>query len=293
MPLVLMQRALRDDPRYKDTAYLALSRAFASRCGLRNRDRVRRAATRVARADERGREGVADLCIRPVCNRAGPARVTPSMNATIDLQRRPSPAGRPNTLLFSHNLAWIGSWETDRVSALDPKTLSVREEFAAPGRPYGIAPVGADLRVVVGGFGEDDDRYFYRLTPASGFDSRSQTACPDLTGSHLAAKGDSLYLGQMHNRRILELALDGTIRRAIALPTRCAGFTFGPDGRFHMISADDEFENLQFGTLDIAQAAPGFEAIAPLPDEARGLAHDGTHWFTCLRDLNEIAHWTF
>ncbi len=212
---------------------------------------------------------------------------------TIELARRPLPVGRPNALAFAHGAAWVGSWETDRVYALDPQAWTIRTEFAAPGRPYGIAPVGDDLRVVVGGFGEDDDRYFYRLAPAGGFDAGSQTACPDLTGSHLAVKGDALYLGQMHNRRILELALDGTIRRAIPLPTRCAGFTFGPDGRFYMISADDEFENLQFGRLDLAQSAPQFEAIGALPDEARGLAHDGTHWFTCLRDLNEIAHWTF
>ncbi len=80
-----------------------------------------------------------------------------------------------------------------------------------------------------------------------------------------------------------------TIEREIALPTRCGGFGFGPDGRFYMISADEEFEDLKFGTLDISQSAPSFEAIGAMPEEARSLVYDGSRWWTSLRDANEIA----
>ena len=59
-----------------------------------------------------------------------------------------------------------------------------------------------------------------------------------------------------------------------------------------MISGDDELEHLQFGTLDVAQSKPQFESIRPLPDEARSLAYDGSVWWTCLRDSNEIASFT-
>ena len=184
----------------------------------------------------------------------------------------------------------MGSWETDRVYVMDPQTLQVRNEIQAPGRPYGMAAVGNELRVVVA-HGEDDDRYLYRVRNGA-FDVASKTPCPDLTGSFMTVRGSIIYLGQMHFGRILEMNSDYTIRRQIALPTKCVGFAFGPDGRFYMISADDEFENLKFGTLDVGQDQPQFEIVRPLPEEARYLLHDGSMWWTSLRDANEIATFT-
>lgn len=182
----------------------------------------------------------------------------------------------------------MGSWDTDRLYAIDPQTWSVRSEIESPGRPYGITAYGNELRVVVA-HGEEEDRYLYSVRPDRGFDLDSKTPCPDLTGSFLAADESTLYLGQMTYRRILVMEDDLAVRREIALPTRCAGLGVGRHGRFYMISGDDELEHLQFGTLDITQDTPQFEAIRALPDEARSLAFDGARWWTCLRDLNEIA----
>jgi hypothetical protein len=181
----------------------------------------------------------------------------------------------------------MGSWDTDRIYAIDPQSWSVRHDIEAPGKPYGITAFGDELRVVIA-HGEEDDRYLYRLLPDQGFDLGSKTPCPDLTGSFLTSSGSTIYLGQMTFRRILVLKSDSTIEREIALPTRCAGFSFGPGGRFYMISGDAELEHLQFGTLDISQSEPQFGNIRPLPDEARSLAYDGSQWWTCLRDANEI-----
>ncbi|MBV8197563.1 MAG: hypothetical protein JO263_05485 [Candidatus Eremiobacteraeota bacterium] len=181
----------------------------------------------------------------------------------------------------------MGSWDTERLYVLDPATLQARKEIEAPGRPYGIVPLGDELRVVIA-HGEEDDRYFYRVRDGA-FDLASKTPCPDLTGSFMTARDSTIYLGQMHYRRILEMDADYKTRREIALPTRCAGFAFGPDGRFYMISTDDEFENLQFGTLDVTQDRPRFESISAIPEEARYLLHDGSTWWTSLRDANEIA----
>ena len=212
------------------------------------------------------------------------------MQTTLELNRRASPANRPFGLAKFKGDLWMGSWETDGVYAMDPQNLHVREEIQAPGRPYGIALVGDELRVVVA-HGEDDDRYLYRLRD-DGFDLSSKTPCPDLTGSFMTARGSTIYLGQRHYRRILEMDSDYAIRREIALPTRCAGFAFGPDGRFYMISADDDFDNLNFGTLDVAQDRPQFKVIQPLTNEARYLLHDGSTWWTSLRDANELATFT-
>ncbi|HTX58903.1 MAG TPA: hypothetical protein VMH02_04430 [Verrucomicrobiae bacterium] len=192
---------------------------------------------------------------------------------------------QPHPLAFHEGTLWIGSWENHRLYGIDPQTWTIREEHESPGKPFGIAPLGDELRVVISL--DDDDRYLFPFRPGRGFDVGGKRACPDLTGSYLASQGGRLYLGQMTNRRILVLANDASVEREIALPTRCAGLGFGPGG-FHMISGDQELEHLVFGTLDASQAAPSFQPLAPLPDEARSLAHDGSRWWTCLRDRNEM-----
>jgi hypothetical protein len=212
------------------------------------------------------------------------------MQTTRELNRRPAPASRPFGLANFDGKLWTGSWDTEHIYAIDPQSWTVAREIEAPGRPYGIAALGDELRVVIA-HGEEDDRYLYRLT-RDGFDLGSKTPCPDLTGSFMTTAGSTIYLGQMHYRRILVMSADYAIQRQVALPTRSAGFAFGPDKRFYMISADDEFENLQFGTLDVTQPAPPFESIGPMPEAARNLFYDGTQWWTCLRDENEIASFT-
>ena len=212
------------------------------------------------------------------------------MQAAHDLQRYPSPAAQPHPLAYANGGLWIGSWETNHLYLVDPQTRSVKAELDAPGKPFGIAAMGDELRVVIS-HGEDDDRFLYRAT-ADGFDLDSKLPCPDFTGSYMAFDGSTLYLGQMTLHRIVALRADATVQHEIALPTRCAGLGFGADGRLHMISGDAELEHLKFGTLDISQAKGVFSEIAPLPDEARSLAYDGSRWWTCLRDLNELASFT-
>jgi hypothetical protein len=224
-------------------------------------------------------------------NHRPPERLSVHMQTMEELDRRPSPATRPHPLAYSNDLLWMGSWDTDNVYAIHPQSWSVHQQFEAPGKPYGITAYGDELRVVVS-HGEEDDRYLYRLVPDRGFVLDSKTPCPDLTGSFLAADGATIYLGQMTFRRILVLGASGDVERQIALPTRCAGFGFGPSGRFYMISGDDELEHLKFGMLDISAAAAQFSEIGALPDEARSLAYDGLRWWTALRDANEIASFT-
>lgn len=181
----------------------------------------------------------------------------------------------------------MGSWDTDRLYAIDPQTWRVVEEVVAPGKPYGIAAIGNELRLVVS-IGDEDDRFFYRFVPGEGFDSASKTACPDFTGSHLASDGTTLYLGQMGNRRILAIDAQGSVQREIALPTRCGGMGFRAE-TFYMISADEEFENLQLATLDLQANNPALAPVATIPFDARCLAFDGDAWWTSHREASEIV----
>jgi len=210
------------------------------------------------------------------------------MQNVKEINRQKSPAGRPQPLAFYGGQLWVGSWDTDKLYAIDTKDWNVVDEIAAPGKPYGLATVGDALSVVVAL--DDDDRYLFRFRPGRGFDNK--VACPDVTGSHLAADGSTLYLCQQGKQRILELDGRGGVQREIALPARCAGFAFDGSGSAFMIAADDEFENLEFGRIDLKQSAPAAEPVAAVPFDGRALTFDGTMWWTSDRDKGEIVAFT-
>jgi hypothetical protein len=210
------------------------------------------------------------------------------MQNVKEINRQKSPAGRPQPLAFYGGQLWVGSWDTDKLYAIDTKDWDVVDEIAAPGKPYGLATVGDALSVVVAL--DDDDRYLFRFRPGRGFDNK--VACPDVTGSHLAADGSTLYLCQQGKQRILELDGRGAVLREIALPARCAGFAFAGAGSAFMIAADEEFENLEFGRIDLRQSAATFEPVAVVPFDGRALTFDGTMWWTSDRDKGEIVAFT-
>ncbi len=207
------------------------------------------------------------------------------MQNVNEVQRHPSPGARPQPLAFYNGHLWVGAWETEKLYAIDPQSWSVAQEVTPPGKPFGLAVFDGALCAVVAL--ADDDRYLVRYTADRGF-SEPQ-ACPDFTGSHLASDGKTLYLCQQGKHRILALAADGSVAREIALPTRCAGFAFGAASESYIISADEEFENLTFGTIDLGESNPAVTTIAKVPIDARGLTFDGALWWTSHRDASEIV----
>ena len=212
------------------------------------------------------------------------------MEKLEEKQRHPAPATRIQPLAFFGDTLWAGSWDTSHLYAIDPQTWKVTDQVAAPGIPYGLARVGDVLRVVIA-IGDEEDRFLFRFVPGKGFDADSKMACPDFTGSHLASDGTTLYLGQMGNRRIVVLNDAGEIERAIALPTRIGGMGFGPAG-FYVIAADEEFEKLELGTLDVRTGNPALAPIAPIPWDARSLVYMGDAGWTSLREAGEIVSFT-
>ncbi|MBV8244843.1 MAG: hypothetical protein JOZ38_02875 [Candidatus Eremiobacteraeota bacterium] len=149
---------------------------------------------------------------------------------------------------------------------------------------------GSELRAVVS-IGADDDRYFFRFDPGTGFDLSSKTPCPDFTGSHLAANGTTLYLAQMGNRRLLVLDGAYNIQREVPLPTRIGGLGFASGG-LYVISADEEWENLHFSSLNGDAEHPQVSEIASIPFDARALTFDGSAWWTSHREASEIVSFT-
>jgi hypothetical protein len=214
-------------------------------------------------------------------------RVIGTMQTLTVRKQYAAPAGRPQPLAFVGKTLWAGCWETDALYAIDPDGWKVTGQVSAPGKPYGLACIGNELRVVVS-IGADDDRYLFRFVPGTGFDEDSKTACPDLSGSHLTAIGDQLYLAQLGQRRILALGDGAAVLRTIDVGQRFCGIGVGTGG-FHIIAADDEFDHLQFATFDINASVPQVAPVADIDAEARALAFDGANWWTSYREKSEIV----
>lgn len=212
------------------------------------------------------------------------------MNEITEHLRLPSPAPKPLGLAFDGGTLWMASRETHRMYAIDAARWNARDEGAAPGGPFGMTMVGGELRVVVGLGENDHDRYIYRFVPGHGFKD-DRLACPNLTGAHLAFDGDVLFLSQAHYRKILALDAQGSVTSDIPLERTPLGLTIA-QGVFYLLTSDKEFENLEFAKLDAREESPQLTALARIPFDARGLAFDGTRFWTSHRDNNEIVAFT-
>lgn len=184
----------------------------------------------------------------------------------------------------------MGSVETSRVYAIDPHQWTVLEETPAPGKPWGMTVVGDELRVLCGETSEDHRR-IRRFVPGHGFKS-SALECPDDTGSHLSYDGMRLYVSQWYEKRILGIDETGTVVKTIELPRGICGHTFA-DGAFYAMTVDDEDGTDYYLTrVTVNGGAPIIEDLVRVPMQVRGLAFDGTRFWTNHREFNEIVAFT-
>lgn len=209
------------------------------------------------------------------------------MNDVVEALRLPSPAPRPQALAFDGDKLWMGSIETDRIYALNPRQWTLIEEDKVPGKPWGMTVVGDELRVVCG-VGEDDDRVIKRFVPGHGFKSTGTIECPDATGSQLSYDGSWLYLSQWYNRRILGLDEQGNVVREIAVPHQICGQCY-VDGSFYLVTTEDEESGEYFLTRVSANGERRSEDLARIPFAARALAFDGSRFWTNHREANQIV----
>ncbi len=213
------------------------------------------------------------------------------MQDVKEAMRLPSPAPRPQSIAFDGEWLWMGSIETSRVYAIDPHQWRVMEEDQAPGKPWGMAVVGDELRVICGE-GEDDSRFIRRLVPGHGFKSQETIACPDDTGSQLSYDGVRLYVSQWYNKRILGVDEQGRVVRTIEVPRGICGQCY-VDGTLYILTTDDEESDDYFlMKASVNGSAPKFEDVARVPFKARALAYDGARFWTNHRENNQIVAFT-
>ncbi|MGC1381437.1 MAG: hypothetical protein WA814_10505 [Candidatus Baltobacteraceae bacterium] len=212
---------------------------------------------------------------------------TQALRDVMEALRLPSPAPLPQSIAFDGEKLWMGSIETSRLYAIDPRQWTIVEEEHAPGKPWGMAVVGDELRVICGE-GEDDDRVIRRCVPGHGFKTQGAIRCPDGTGSQLSYDGVRLYVSQWYNQVLLGIDEQGNVVRRIDVPRGVCGQCY-VDGAFYLVTTGDEATNEYFITRIPDNAALAAEDLARVPFAARALAYDGSKFWTNHREENQIV----
>jgi hypothetical protein len=203
------------------------------------------------------------------------------------LQQIPSPCPGPLGLACDGPNLWVGSGEMHRIYGLDARTGAVFEEAKAPNKPYGMCVTGDALRVIVAE-GDDDDRYIRRYIFGKDFKSE-KVPCPNLTGSFLAYDGDALFVSQRFDLQIVEIDDAGRALRTIATQRQVTGMTI-VGGRFYTVgSTDVKDPDYRLTRIDARRERPEIVDLAAVPFVARGLAFDGTRFWTHDRDALRIV----
>ena len=210
------------------------------------------------------------------------------MNDVHELQRRPSPAPKPQSLAWDGSTLWMGSRETKIIYALNPVTWTVGWQTAAPGTPYGMTVMNGELRVLCSETA-DDHRIIRRCLPGKGFDTKFALPCPDDTGSQLSFDGHSLIVSQWHPKKLIVLGADGQGQRTIAIPHEICGQVF-VGGFIYLVTTDDEDTTDYWLTrVDPRPAVAKIDDLARIPFAARALAFDGKNFWTNHREQNQIV----
>lgn len=202
---------------------------------------------------------------------------------SIREQRRfASPASTPQALAWdnSRRVLWMGSRDLRRIYKIDSANWTVLDEEVAPGTPWAAVALNGELRFTIGE-GADDDRYIYRYEPGTGFSKLF--ACPEFTGSYLSFDGESLYLSQWYEKRILKFNANGDIVRQINVGAEICGHTFANGSIYVLRGQEKPNEHWQIARLDPNEKTPKVEDIAVVPFACRSLTFDGKLFWSNYR----------
>ena len=213
--------------------------------------------------------------------------ITGALPVIDEIERLVSPASTPQALAWHGGELWFGSRDLQRIYRMDRRGWRVLEEIPAPGIPWAAVSAGDDLWFTLGE-GPDDDRYLRRFEVGKGF-SDERIACPEFTGSYLSYDGESLYLSQWYNYRILRLDAAGKITREIAVGAEISGHTCVNGSIFVLRGTEQNGGDWRLARLDPREAVAQIEEVARVPFQCRSLAYDGERLWTNHRDADRIV----
>ncbi len=211
------------------------------------------------------------------------------MKEINELARKKAPAKLPQSLAWDGTHLWMGSLATKRIYQIDTKKWTVKNEFEAPGHPFGMVSIGEELRVLCGET-EEDNRYIRRLMPLHGFDTAFKIACPDDTGSQLGWDGEALHVSQWYNQKVHALSPNGGVTKTYDAPRGICGQVFAKGYIYIANTAEEETNEYFIGRIDTQSGA--YEDLATIPFPARALAFDGKDFWTNHRAAGEIVRFT-
>lgn len=182
----------------------------------------------------------------------------------------------PHAVAVDGATVFISSRATKRIDVMKRDGWTKVGEIDPPGMPWGMVYGNGDL-VMTCGEPPDDNRHLRRYSTTRGWHSGA-IDCPDDAGSHLAIVGDRIVLAQWYNKRLLVLDEHGEIERVLDAPHEIAGVTFA-NGAFYLVCTDDEDHGDYWLTRLDPQTGVAKD-VATIPFHARGLAFDGTYFWT-------------
>ncbi|MCP5559537.1 MAG: hypothetical protein H7A55_17470 [Verrucomicrobiaceae bacterium] len=208
------------------------------------------------------------------------------MTTIREIRRLTAPFQRPQGLVWANDTLWMTSLATSQVGAVNPQDWTLGWTTEAPGKPYGLAYVANELRVICGETAEDN-RFIRRCVPHEGFDPDFGLPCPDDTGSQLGYDGESLYVSQWYRQRVLRISATGEVLDTYHSPHQICGQVIVGDF-IYLMGTDDE-STTDFLLTRIHRVTKEAQDIAQVPFQARALAHDGTDFWTNHREAHQTV----
>ena len=223
-------------------------------------------------------------------------------------ERLKSPTVTPQALAWDGKQLWVSSRDLGFFYKLDAAGAKIVEEVDPPGVIWAAVATNGAMHVTIGK-GMNDDRYVYRYDSKKGFEKLF--ACPDLTGSYLSYDGESLYLSQWYEQRILKLDGSGKIVGKIGVAGEICGHVFA-DGTLYILRGTENVprpdyaggpptpERFRSGTkpgeeqwwiarIDPRDTKPEAVDIAKVPFAARSLTFDGKNFWSNHRAAGETV----
>ena len=223
----------------------------------------------------------------------------------IERKRFPSPAVTPQALAWDGKQLWLSSRDLGFFYKIDIEHSKILEEVDPPGVVWAAVATNGAIHCTVGK-GLNDDRYVYRYN-GGGFSKLF--ACPDLTGSYLSYDGESLYLSQWYEQRILKLDKDGNTVGTIEVGAEICGHVFAngaiyvlrgtenvprpqyaggkPTAEQFKAGAKQGEEQWRIARIDPRDKNPEVVDVARVPFAARSLTFDGENFWSNHRAANE------
>ena len=231
---------------------------------------------------------------------------------TIQQEKRlKAPTVTPQALAWDGKQLWMSSRDLGFFYKLDGDGTKILEEVDPPGVVWAAVQTNGAMHVTIGK-GLNDDRYVYRYDGKNGF--TKLFACPDFAGSYLSYDGESLYLSQWYEQRILKLDGAGKIVGKIDIGAEICGHVFA-NGAIYVLRGTENVPRPQYAggpptperfrsgakqgeeqwwiaRLDPREKNPEVVDVAKVPFAARSLTFDGKYFWSNHRASNETVRFS-